>query len=125
MRKFTPLFFACGVALVVAAVGWWNTREASAPTLAEPARATAIVPVEPIATKAQLPVQPTAAPAAVAESDDMPTTAEIDDMAARFAAQPALIDALEDAAPENDARVRNDAEQLLRQLVPPEQTTTP
>ena len=104
-----------------AAILWWAMRSTVPDTPVSIAVTTAAGPATPasmppeLATPAVAPAAPASAIAPTPGGDEIPD-AERERMAAMFAAEPALIDALEDATGSADPAVREDAENFLNAL---------
>jgi hypothetical protein len=104
-----------GLAVCCATV-WWAIRSpdldssTSKPVSADAPPATAVA-----VSSAPAPLEP-ASPVAPPPRTDQISAAEREQMAAMFAAEPALIDALEDATGSSDPVVREDAENFLNSL---------
>jgi hypothetical protein len=101
-----------------AATVWWSLREPSVAP-AKPATIEGVRPASPA-----MPAEPPPRPLSQLPGSDPlfadSSEAELDQMAATFAAEPALLDALEDATQHADPHVRRDAEQLLESIATPE-----
>lgn len=86
---------------------WWVLRSPPPDTPTSPP----VLAVAAVPTPASLPPAQVAQPGAEELAE-----AELEQMAAMFAAEPALIDALEDATGAADPAVRDDAENFLNAL---------